>query len=504
MRRRAALALWIGLGLAASGSPAHAAPPAFPLSVAPDQRRLLDANGRAFFVTADSPWSLIVGPDLAGAESYLENRRLKGFNAVLVNLVEHLFHGPTNAYGEDPFLVPGDFSTPNEDYFAHADAVIAAAEARGIVVFLAPAYLGYNGGAEGWYSEVLASGAQKMHDYGVFVGARYAGSKNIVWVMGGDYAPNAALPAIRALVAGIEEGAGTPQLFTVHNSRHEAGLGQYPAGEPWIDLNTVYSACAEVAGESLEDGYAEERAMPFVFIEGTYENEGGEGQCARGQAYGAVLSGAAGHFFGNRPIWLFDPGWPAALDSTGALDVQRAQRLFDSRRFGPLEPDVSHTLLTSGFGNPFDGSYASAALTLNANTALIYTPTRRALRVDLHSLRGDSVKATWYNPRTGAVTAAGTFAKTSTQVLTPPATGDWVLVLDNAALTLPTPGGTPLQPQCDDAIDNDGDALVDYPADPSCFGRLDDREAQGCGLGFEIAPAVLLLRALRRRRGVLV
>jgi hypothetical protein len=57
------------------------------------------------------------------------------------------------------------------------------------------------------------------------------------------------------------------------------------------------------------------------------------------------------------------------------------------------------------------------------------------------------------------------------------------------------------RPQCNDAVDNDGDGLVDG-ADAQCGNAADDseRSTTGCGLGFEIAFALLPLLALRRSR----
>lgn len=62
----------------------------------------------------------------------------------------------------------------------------------------------------------------------------------------------------------------------------------------------------------------------------------------------------------------------------------------------------------------------------------------------------------------------------------------------------------PVDPACDDGVDNDGDGRTDLD-DPSC--RDDpsgDREFRLCGLGFELAPMLLGLLGLRRlvrRRG---
>jgi len=57
------------------------------------------------------------------AEIYLKNRHAKGFNAILVNLIEHKFakNAPRNIFGDAPFSGATDFSAPNEKYFKHAD-----------------------------------------------------------------------------------------------------------------------------------------------------------------------------------------------------------------------------------------------------------------------------------------------------------------------------------------------------------------------------------------------
>ena len=55
-------------------------------------------------------------------------------------------------------------------------------------------------------------------------------------------------------------------------------------------------------------------------------------------------------------------------------------------------------------------------------------------------------------------------------------------------------------PECQDGIDNDGDGAIDHPDDPHCYGPSDDREERtGCGLGYELALLLPLLRPLCAR-----
>ena len=66
--------------------------------------------------------------------------------------------------------------------------------------------------------------------------------------------------------------------------------------------------------------------------------------------------------------------------------------------------------------------------------AMVYAPVGRPFAVKMSVIAGPKVKAWWFNPRTGAAAALGTFANTGEQTFTPPDRGellDWVLVLDD-------------------------------------------------------------------------
>ena len=409
----------------------------YPVKVSPDHRHLVTQSGAPFLVQGEAAWSLISGLTKEEAAAYLEDRQKKGFNSIIVNLIEHKFRGPVNRYGEGPFLTQGDFSTPNEKYFEHADWVIRKAAEKGIEVFLAPIYLGYIGTDEGWVEEALANGPEKCRNWGRYVGKRYAGFDNVVWLIGGDRNPDKAREDVDAIVQGIKE-FDSRHIFTAHCHPENSAIDQYKQ-EGWLDLNTTYTYNI-VHGMLLRD-YQREPAMPFVLIESTYEGEHNASAVQiRRQAYWAVLCGATGQFMGNRPIWLFDPGWEVALNSTASQDMPRLKALFNSRPWFDLIPDDKHEVVVDGLGEFRGLDYLSAARTQDGRTVIAYMPTTRVVTVDMTKISGKEATAWWFNPRSGKSDSIGQYATTGKRQFSPPADGDWVLVLDDSSCHLPAPG----------------------------------------------------------------
>jgi polysaccharide pyruvyl transferase WcaK-like protein len=67
---------------------AEAADASFPLRVSANGHYLEDAGGKPFLLHGDTAWSLIVQLTKEETEEYLENRRQKGVNSIIVNLIE--------------------------------------------------------------------------------------------------------------------------------------------------------------------------------------------------------------------------------------------------------------------------------------------------------------------------------------------------------------------------------------------------------------------------------
>jgi hypothetical protein len=165
--------------------------------------------------------------------------------------------------------VPGDFTTPNERYFAYADWVIRQIADRGILVFLYPAYLGYAGSDEGWYEEIIVNSPERCREYGRYLGQRYRGFDNITWMMGGDRDPEKAQAATQAMVAGIKE-FDHRSLFTAHFQPEHSSVDVWPEAG-WLDLNTTYTY--KLVHDLLRQDYRRTPVRLFVLIESTYEGE---------------------------------------------------------------------------------------------------------------------------------------------------------------------------------------------------------------------------------------
>jgi hypothetical protein len=168
---------------------------------------------------------------------------------------------------------------------------------------------------------------------------------------------------VAAIANGIKN-RDSNHLHTAHSGPERSALDDY---DSLIDLNTTYSY-NDPQGEIQRD-YQRVSALPFTFIESSYENEHSSTALDwQRQALTAYLGGALlGHFFGNCPIWHFggDPSWcglsdwKAQLDSAGSNSMRNIGSLVKSREWWKLEPDYQNSFVTSGKGS--GANYKAAA-----------------------------------------------------------------------------------------------------------------------------------------------
>lgn len=423
------------------------------LQLSQDGTYLQSQAGSPFFLNGDTAWSAIVQLSTTEMDTYLEDRASKGFNFTLVNLIEANYgdNAPDTYDSISPFT-GATFSTPNETYFARADTFIQKAETNGIVVLLAPIYLGFDCGTQGWCPDVTTASTSTMRTWGQYVGNRYKDFPNIIWLIGGDTNPSdhTGIAAKTEEVAlGIRDN-DTVHLITAHNAPENSARDEWD-GKSWLDLNNVYSYNITTMSTEAVTEYNLATFMPVFLIETRYENEQSVSNFSvRRAAWHSVLYGATlGHLFGNCPIWHFDAptgsgfcsvggGWTGQLDSTSSTQLPLIGTLMQSRRFWLMAPDQTHTVLTAGYESA--DTFAATSHASDNSSMISYIPDSRQVTVDMTEFNGNDVHCWWYNPRAGGGTEINTFSGTGTQNFTPPDNNDWVLVCDDDTLGFGEPG----------------------------------------------------------------
>jgi hypothetical protein len=311
---------------------------------------------------------------------------------------------------------------------------------------------------QGWLENIMkTNGVEKCRAFGRFLGERYKNFPNLLWLQGGDKDPGEFMPFVQALASGIDE-TDPNHLHTAHAGSPKSAMEFY-ADAPWLDVNSTYTYSPNITNvgrpqfhvyaATLAD-YNRRPIKPTIMIESAYENErGSQPQWIRRQAWWAVLSGAAGHAFGNAPIYFFKAGWREALDATGSRDMAQLKKCFDEVAWHKLVPDQKHEFVTASYGT-FDGAaskraehnfgfdYVTAGVALDGSLVLAYLPEARTVTIDLSKLNG-RVEARWFDPTDGSSkTIEGSpFAnRGSRELVAPPGNAagdaDWVLVLETS------------------------------------------------------------------------
>jgi hypothetical protein len=430
-----------------------------------DNLFVTESDGTPVFLNGESAWCLFTGLTVASADSFFANCESYGINYLQTMLIEDGFtdDAPVNIHGVAPFS-GAPFVTPVEGYFAHCDSVIALAEAHGVYLQLYITYLGV-GSWEGWQTEVGNASIADMKAWGAYVGQRYKDAPNIVWGVSGDCDPTAWRTKIDSMVVGGLLPADPNHLVSTRDEVGSYSHTHWP-GRPWLTLDGFYPYWGPSAFQPwlIYQMAQDSRSIPgrpYLLQEAWYEDEHTYGGSTyptdtelRQQMYYGVLGGAiAGQVFGNCPIWMFSRGpglvcgsgnYRSWLDSPGHVSTMWCGRLFRSRYWYRLSPDTDQSVMTAGYGTYGSGDYATTSIASDGSSIIAYLPTSRAVTVDPEGLSGGSIHVFWFRPLDGDVTDEGVMSKTS-RSYTPPAAGDWVLVIDSQDFenVFDVPGGDP-------------------------------------------------------------
>ncbi len=469
MTRRLCAALIVSVVLVAA---TFAQSPLPRLKVSDNKRFLVTEDGKPFFWLGDTAWELFHRLTREDADRYLKNRAALRFTVIQAVVLAE-FDGLTvpNAYGALP-LADNDPLKPNEAYFAHVDWIVGRANALGLYVGMLPTWGDKWNKKWGVGPEIFT--AANAEAYGQWLGRRYKDA-GIVWILGGDRPIETAthLDIVRAMAHGLRKGDEGAHLCTFHPTGG-AGSATWFQTDDWLDFNMRQNGHGpEYTGryDLTRADYDRTPAKPVLDAEPIYEGHPvafdakklGHSIAAdvRRPLYWDLFEGAFGHTYGHHSVWqMWTPSrapinnplvyWDEAIDSPGAAQMQHARALLESRPFLTRIPDpdviVASAVPTSV---PGAGRYHFAATRdASGSYAMVYAPVGRTFSVRMSAITGATVKAWWFNPRTGAATSIGTFPNTGERAFTPPDPGemtDWVLVLDDESKGYGVPGAKPVR-----------------------------------------------------------
>ena len=439
------------------------------LAVSENRRFLVTADGKPFFWLGDTAWELFHRLNREDAERYLLNRARLRFTVIQAVVLAELdgLQAP-NPYGERP-LAGNDPATPNEAYFAHVDWIVRRANALGMYVGMLPTWGDKWNKKWGVGPEIFT--VANAEAYGEWLGRRYRNA-GIIWILGGDrpVESGAHLDVTRAMARGLRKGDGGAHLMTFHPTGGHGSATWFHA-DAWLDFNMRQNGhVPEFTGryDMTRADYDRTPPKPVLDGEPIYEDHpvsfnaktlghsiGGD---VRRTLYWNLFTGAFGHTYGHHSVWqMWAPPrepvnaplmpWFEAIDQPGAADMQHGRALMESRPFLTRMPDpeiiAANPVATSV---PGTGRYHYASTRDDSGSyAMVYAPVGRPFSVRMSAITGPSVKAWWFNPRTGEAVSVGTFPNTGDRTFMPPDAGemiDWVLVLDDASKGYPPPGAS--------------------------------------------------------------
>jgi hypothetical protein len=429
------------------------------LKVSDNKRYIVTRDNEPFFWLGGTAWELIHRLTREEVDLYINDRKGKGFTIIqTVVLAELNGLNTPNAYGHKP-LIDNDPTKINETYFEHVDYVIKQAEKNGMYIGLLPTWGDKYHKAWGVGPEIFTP--ENAKTFGMILSKRYSDKTNIVWILGGDRWPED--DEDRAIVNAMAEGIrthDTSNLITFHPNGSNLATNFF--NESWLDFD-MFQAGHDRTGKDYEFVWKSlkvEPARPVVNGEPRYENHPDrfkpevygwmDDSDVRSSAYWTMLAGAAGYTYGSHDIWQMysvdktpvngaRTDWKESLKLPGSGQLQYMKNLLTTFPWQQMVNDQSLILNE----NKSDSTYIIAAVSINKDFMLIYTPMGKPVTPDLTKLNAGKVIAFWFNPRDGLVKRINEYNTTEKIEFKPWSAGrgsDFVLVIMDEYTNYRLPG----------------------------------------------------------------
>ena len=343
----------------------------------------------------------------------------------------------------------------NTTFWTRFDDMLAVALSYGVTIgFAFDSYNFTSGAAFSTWSTT------QCQQYGAALGARYAGTGNILWLFGNDDNPGSNDTKYAAFLTGLR-GAGANQLAIVW-WYNETTSRYVTAAEPGGTLSTfgaansaanfcytynaTYWTVEYAYGEVAQQGQSV--LLPPIWGDGPWENQTGlsyyapEDRFIRESTWWVLTAGGRGFLTEAEDIWHWTATSPASITNVWFLvyNLPVIVSTYTSwAGWWNLYPDLASAFITAGRGTSIGwsttqysgltNSWVTASITPDGKLACAYLPNATTITVTT-SMLAAGWAAHWIDPVTGAATSAGsgpTFnstAKGSNSQGDP----DWVLV----------------------------------------------------------------------------
>jgi hypothetical protein len=420
--------------------------PHFPLRISENHRYFVDQDGKPFLYHADTGWQIFLQLTTVEAVEYMSYRKAQGFNAIQVQLV--MYPEQENRYSQKPFHGDNDFSRPNEAYYDHVAKIIEKADSLGLLIVMSQPWLGCCEEGFGGRPDkpIRKNGPDKNRQYGQYLGKKFGSFKNLFWIMGGDNDPKGDRESLFAFFDGLYKAAPKHQLMTYHASPPHSSTDLFQYAD-WLGFSFIYTYWREKPNEwvtadlsphvyeaALKE-WSKSDTIPFVLGESQYEGTGriendmGEPQVIRRQAYWTMLSGGAGEAYGS-DLWNFPSDWREIMKYPGASQLGYFIKFFESIPWWTLVPDIKHQAVVAGYGDWSRPNYVTTAVSSDRKLMVSYIPQLQSVTVDFGYLEGNMFTGRFYDPRTGKIVKEFTIDNKSVKRLSSPPGEDLLLIIE--------------------------------------------------------------------------
>ncbi len=415
--------------------------------VSSNRRYLTQADGTPFFWLSDTVWNGPLKADGKSWETYVEDRKSKGFTVLQFVMTQWVAAG-ANAEGRLAYE-DGQDITIDPTFYQRMDARIRTVNEKGLVAAPVLIWDGPVGKLPMTLNPGLALNEDRITKLVRYMVVRYE-AYQVIWILAGDgdYRDEKAERWKRIARAGF--GEHPSRVATMHPAG-EQWVEEEFEGEPWFSFVGYQSG----HGDSVSDfrwlsegppakGWRGPNPHPIINLEPNYEGHMSyqgrkpfDAHAVRRAAYWSLLiSPTAGVTYGAHGVWSWETvpaepmnhagtgiahPWTEAMHLPGSMEMKYLKEFFGSFDWWKLSP--AKEVLAVQPGDADAAVFVAAARSSEKDWAVLYVPVGQTVQLRKGELPAHAV-VRWFNPSTGQWAGAATAIPESGELAAPDG-NDW-------------------------------------------------------------------------------